>query len=70
MIIAGLELTRAHLLYEDLLQAQASLVLLDCLQLLYLVTPYDISEQVKPSKPRYYKIVNRKATNKIFIYDH
>lgn len=55
--IAGLELSRAHLLCEDLLQAQASLVLLDSLHLLYLVTPYDVADQVRILKPHYYTIV-------------
>ncbi|GJQ83211.1 hypothetical protein Trydic_g18235 [Trypoxylus dichotomus] len=55
-IRGGLELAKAHLLYNDLLQAQESLVLLNCLHLLYLVTPYEMSEQVRPSKPRYYRI--------------
>lgn len=49
---------RAHILYDDLLKAQSSLVLIDCLHLMYLVTPYDISEQVKPTLSHYYTIVS------------
>ncbi|CAG2061041.1 unnamed protein product [Timema podura] len=44
-----MDLKKARLLYEDLLQAQASLVLLTCLHLLYLVTPYDLVDQIRPS---------------------
>lgn len=54
----GLEIAKAHILYDDMLQAQASLVLLNCLHLLYLVTPYDVSEQIQISKPHYYTIVS------------
>lgn len=57
IILGGLELSRAFMLYEDLHQAQNSLVLLDCLHLLYLVTPYDTSEQIKPNMQVYYYIV-------------
>ncbi|CAH0552619.1 unnamed protein product [Brassicogethes aeneus] len=56
-IKGGLELSKAHILYEDLYQAQNSLVLLDCLHLLYLVTPYDTSEQIKPNMQVYYHIL-------------
>lgn len=56
-IKGGMELSRAHLLYADLLKAQSSLVLLDCLHLLYLVTPYDTSEQIRPNMQTYYHIV-------------
>lgn len=55
-IKGGMDLDRARILYEDLLQAQASLVLLDCLHLLYLVTPYDLVQQIKPSMAKYYEI--------------
>ncbi|XP_012263144.2 helicase POLQ-like [Athalia rosae] len=51
------ELSRAHLLYKDLKTAQNQLVLLDCLHLLYLVTPYDLIDQVKPSGNVYYNVV-------------
>lgn len=53
-----MELSKAHILYDDLIQAQASLVLLNCLHLIYLVTPYDVSEQIRISKPHYYNIVS------------
>lgn len=57
-IKGGFELTRAHLLYDDLHQAQGSLVLLNSLHLLYLVTPYDVAEQIRPNKVDYYNIVS------------
>ncbi|XP_066259214.1 helicase POLQ-like [Euwallacea similis] len=53
----GLHLTRAHQLYDDLYQAQKSLVLLNCLHLLYLVTPYDTSEQIRPNIEVYYDVL-------------
>lgn len=56
-ILGGLELSRAHLLYEDLFQAQSSLVLQGHLHLLYLVTPYETSEQIKPNMQVYYEVV-------------
>lgn len=56
-IRAGMELSRAHLLYQDLFKAQSSLVLLDCLHLLYLVTPYDTCDQIRPNMQVYYHIV-------------
>ena len=37
---------RAQQLYRDLVKAQQSLVLVNYLHLLYLVTPYDMVEQV------------------------
>ncbi|XP_063238031.1 helicase POLQ-like isoform X2 [Bacillus rossius redtenbacheri] len=40
-----MDLRKARLLYEDLVQAQSSLVLLTSLHLLYLVTPYELAEQ-------------------------
>nr|XP_022907396.1 helicase POLQ-like isoform X1 [Onthophagus taurus] len=64
-IKGGLELTKAHLLYEDLLQAQASLVLLNCLHLLYLVTPYDIADQINLSKSRYYRFYTKLTKNEL-----
>lgn len=51
-------MAKAHFLYEDLLQAQNCLVLVNCLHLLYLVTPYDLSEQIKPAPGHYYRIVS------------
>lgn len=51
------ELSRAHQLYRDLKSAQSQLVLLDCLHLLYLITPYDIVDQVKPSGNIYCDVV-------------
>lgn len=47
------------MLYEDLLQAQANLVLLNDLHLLYLVIPYDFIDLVKPPLANYYNIVSK-----------
>nr|CAD7202978.1 unnamed protein product [Timema douglasi] len=54
-----MDLKKARLLYEDLLQAQASLVLLTCLHLLYLVTPYDLVDQITPSPSVYFNSYNK-----------
>ncbi|XP_046487284.1 helicase POLQ-like isoform X2 [Neodiprion pinetum] len=51
------DLNRAHMLYRDLKSAQNQLVLLDCLHLLYLVTPYDVVDLVKPSGNVYCDVV-------------
>ncbi|XP_046430492.1 helicase POLQ-like isoform X2 [Neodiprion fabricii] len=51
------DLNRAHMLYKDLKSAQNQLVLLDCLHLLYLVTPYDVVDLVKPSGNVYCDVV-------------
>ncbi|CAG9764616.1 unnamed protein product [Ceutorhynchus assimilis] len=56
-IKGGLDLSRAHQLYDDLYQAQKSLVLLNCLHLLYLVTPYETSEHIKPNIQVYYDVL-------------
>lgn len=57
VFLGGLDLSRAHILYEDLLKAQSSLVLFTGLHLMYLVTPYQIAEQVNPRKSLYYSLV-------------
>lgn len=62
-ILGNFELTRARILYDDLYQAQKSLVLVDNLHLLYLVTPYDVAEQIKPNKNDYYNIVSGFSTH-------
>ncbi|XP_046747948.1 helicase POLQ-like isoform X2 [Diprion similis] len=51
------DLNRAHVLYKDLKMAQNQLVLLDCLHLLYLVTPYDVVDHIKPSGNVYCDVV-------------
>ncbi|XP_050499285.1 helicase POLQ-like [Diabrotica virgifera virgifera] len=58
-IKGGLELSRAHVLYEDLYEAQACLVLQGHLHLLYLVTPYETADQIKPNKQVYYEVFTR-----------
>ncbi|XP_026462465.1 helicase POLQ-like [Ctenocephalides felis] len=62
---ACINLKRAHMLYNDLLQAQSGLVLLDCLHLLYLITPYEQSEQIKPNMPAYYSIYTKLGTKEL-----
>lgn len=57
LVLGGLELASAHTLYEDLLEAQKHLVLLNDLHLLYLVIPYDYIFQIKPNFTVYYNIV-------------
>ncbi|KDR16820.1 helicase POLQ-like isoform X2 [Zootermopsis nevadensis] len=54
-----MHLSRAHTLYQDLVQAQSSLVLSSYLHLLYLVTPYDLMSQVKPNPVLYFSAYNR-----------
>ncbi|PSN35915.1 hypothetical protein C0J52_07170 [Blattella germanica] len=44
---------------KDLYQGQAALVLLSCLHLLYLVTPYDLATQIKPNYVIYFSVFNR-----------
>lgn len=48
---------RAHELYGDLIKAQASLVLLTELHLLYLVIPYEMIDQIKPKYSVYFNVV-------------
>ncbi|XP_008190461.2 helicase POLQ-like isoform X1 [Tribolium castaneum] len=64
-IKGNFELARAHQLYDDLHQAQKSLVLLDCLHLLFLVTPYDLAEQIKPDRNDYYNIFRTLGRNEL-----
>lgn len=45
-------------LRRDLVEAQASLVLLTNLHLLYLVTPYDLVDQVSPQPDVYFSAVS------------
>lgn len=52
---SGIDLDRAKILHNDLLQAQRNLVLLDYFHLLYLVTPYESVEmQIQPDSRLYY----------------
>jgi len=48
-IIGPIDVDRGKQLYDDLTQAQESLVLANYLHLLYLVTPYDLVANVTPS---------------------
>ena len=54
-----IDLAKAQIVYKDLVQAQSSLVLLDYLHLLYIVTPYAPAEiNVYPNMQIYYTQVN------------
>ncbi|KAK5650132.1 hypothetical protein RI129_001161 [Pyrocoelia pectoralis] len=53
----NLSLTDAHLLYTDLTKAKESLVLLNCLHLLYLVTPYSLVELIKLDKSQFHHVL-------------
>lgn len=53
----GIDLQRAHLLYSDLIVAQKSFVIIGVLHLLYLVTPYDLAEIIKPNLLVYHSLV-------------
>ncbi|CAG9822832.1 unnamed protein product [Phaedon cochleariae] len=66
-IKGGLELSRAHLLYEDLYQAQSCLVLQGHLHLLYLVTPYDTAERIKPNMQIYYEVFSHLKLNEVKV---
>ncbi|KAJ9585105.1 hypothetical protein L9F63_020552, partial [Diploptera punctata] len=48
-----------------LLQAQNSLVLVTCLHLLYLVTPYDLISHVKPNTSTYVSVYNNMGENEL-----
>ncbi|XP_060824355.1 helicase POLQ-like isoform X2 [Bombus pascuorum] len=47
----------AYTLYQDLKKAQEHLILIDYLHLLYLVTPYNLISQIKPTGTIYYDVV-------------
>lgn len=64
-IKSGFDLEKARLLYEDLVQAQSSLVLLTSLHLLYLVAPYDLAYQIKPSNATYYNIYSKLSAKEL-----
>ncbi|CAG9859361.1 unnamed protein product [Phyllotreta striolata] len=66
-IKGGLELSKAHILYEDLSKAQSSLVLKGYLHLLYLITPYDLAEQITPNKQTYYEVFIRLNSNDMAV---
>ncbi|KAJ8931770.1 hypothetical protein NQ314_015302 [Rhamnusium bicolor] len=66
-IKGGLSLSRAHLLYEDLYQAQSSLVLQGHLHLLYLVTPYETADQIKPNMQVYYEVFTQLQPNELKV---
>ncbi|KAF5286028.1 hypothetical protein FQA39_LY16470 [Lamprigera yunnana] len=59
----NLNLREVNLLYEDLTKAKDSLVLLNCLHLLYLVTPYNLIETIKPQKNHFHYIMMQLGTD-------
>lgn len=50
------DLDAAAQLYQDLRQAQAGLVLMSKLHLMYLVTPYDMVATVQPIPTTYFQV--------------
>ncbi|KAK2579380.1 hypothetical protein KPH14_003244 [Odynerus spinipes] len=54
---ACIDLQCAQMLYQDLKIAQKHLILTDYLHLLYLVTPYNVANQIKPIGSVYYDTV-------------
>uniref|UniRef100_A0A1Y1LMT2 Helicase POLQ-like n=1 Tax=Photinus pyralis TaxID=7054 RepID=A0A1Y1LMT2_PHOPY len=55
----NLSLTDARLLYNDLTKAKDCLVLINCLHLLYLVTPYNLVDLIKPEKTQFHHILSK-----------
>ncbi|KAL2744268.1 helicase POLQ-like isoform X3 [Vespula maculifrons] len=58
-IKAGIDLQSAYELYEDLKIAQKHLILTDYLHLLYLMTPYNMINQIQPIGSVYYDAIIR-----------
>ncbi|KAK4883652.1 hypothetical protein RN001_006971 [Aquatica leii] len=55
----NLSLRESQRLYDDLTKAKDSLVLVNCLHLLYLVTPYNLVDVVKPEKSQFHYIMTQ-----------
>lgn len=63
-----IDLNKAQIIYNDLLEAQKSLVLVDYLHLLYIVTPYEPGDiNVHPDMTVYYAQVSIPITTFTFI---
>lgn len=60
---SGIDLDESKIILSDLLKAQKSLVLSDHLHLLYLVTPCDAIDIIKPDKRLFYAKVSLKSLN-------
>ncbi|XP_043502834.1 helicase POLQ-like isoform X2 [Polistes fuscatus] len=56
---AGIDLQCAYELYEDLKKAQKHLILTDHLHLLYLITPYNIINQIRLIESVYYDTITK-----------
>ncbi|XP_015186066.1 PREDICTED: helicase POLQ-like isoform X2 [Polistes dominula] len=56
---AGIDLHCAYELYEDLKKAQKHLILTDYLHLLYLITPYNIVNQIQLIESVYYDTITK-----------
>lgn len=63
------DLDKSKQLYDDLRLAQAGLVLMTKLHLMYLVTPYELVGSVHPIASTYFQ-VNFSAANMIVLYVH
>ena len=51
--LGGVDVDKGRALYNDLQKARSSLVIANYLHLLYVVTPYDLVDQVVPVWPVY-----------------
>lgn len=61
---SGIDLDKSEIVLKDLLKAQESLVLSDYLHLLYLVTPCDVIDAIRPDKRIFYTKVSSAPKNK------
>lgn len=63
LFLGSVDLQCAHTLYQDLKTAQAHLVLINDLHIMYLVTPYDLAKQMKPVGSVFYNVVRNVFIN-------
>jgi len=61
------DLDMASVLYQDLRQAQAGLVLLSKLHLMYLVTPYELVASVNPVPTTYFQAFNKLSEEEVGV---
>ncbi|KAK0159433.1 hypothetical protein PV328_010310 [Microctonus aethiopoides] len=62
-----IDLQSAYNLYDDLKMAQNHLVLINDLHILYLVTPYDLTNQFKPIGSVYYDVVSNLSSSAMAV---
>jgi len=55
---AGQTLATAQRIYDDLKRAQENLVMATELHLIYLITPYNMAENIKPDRQAFFKAVS------------